>query len=223
MTLVMILGVCRLQYLNLKSKRIMLEDEEKNARLSGVRSTGLRVRRDNDIPFGVRAIESGIEVDGIWISRPTTPINQASASVSALATHEQQGKDKEKEVEGHDLLDPGLTAASPHLTPNDYRPRQPSTLRKGVSGDSDVLGSMDTYAVTLEQEQHGTGHRSPQYSRPNRDYSPSTGSSSCNSRTPDCFGDSRTNSISGFSGEYSDVMSAPPRTFAPGPQSRTLI
>ncbi|MCJ1314631.1 hypothetical protein MMC25_008313 [Agyrium rufum] len=30
--------------------------------------------RLNDVPFGVRAIESGIEVEGVWISRSNTPV-----------------------------------------------------------------------------------------------------------------------------------------------------
>ncbi|KAI9761399.1 MAG: hypothetical protein M4579_001049 [Chaenotheca gracillima] len=29
----------------------------------------------SEIPFGIRAIESGIEIDGVWISRPGTPVN----------------------------------------------------------------------------------------------------------------------------------------------------
>lgn len=35
----------------------------------------VRRKKGNDIPFGVRAIESGIEVDGVWISRSNTPAN----------------------------------------------------------------------------------------------------------------------------------------------------
>ncbi|KAF9695946.1 hypothetical protein EKO04_006188 [Ascochyta lentis] len=35
----------------------------------------------DDIPFGVRAIESGIEVDGVWISRTNTPVGSSRASV----------------------------------------------------------------------------------------------------------------------------------------------
>lgn len=34
-----------------------------------------------DIPFGVRAIESGIEVDGVWISRSNTPVGSSRASI----------------------------------------------------------------------------------------------------------------------------------------------
>lgn len=36
-------------------------------------SESVRQRRAREIPFGVRAIESGIEVDGVWISRSNTP------------------------------------------------------------------------------------------------------------------------------------------------------
>jgi len=34
-----------------------------------------------DIPFGIRAIESGIEVDGVWISRSNTPVGSSRASI----------------------------------------------------------------------------------------------------------------------------------------------
>lgn len=34
-----------------------------------------------EIPFGVRAIESGIEVDGVWISRSNTPVGSSRASI----------------------------------------------------------------------------------------------------------------------------------------------
>ncbi|KAI4235835.1 MAG: hypothetical protein LQ349_002900 [Xanthoria aureola] len=44
-----------------------------------------RRRKGNDIPFGVRAIESGIEVDGVWISRSNTPANSSPGS-PALST-----------------------------------------------------------------------------------------------------------------------------------------
>lgn len=33
----------------------------------------VRRRKGPDVPFGIRAIESGIEVDGVWISRSNTP------------------------------------------------------------------------------------------------------------------------------------------------------
>ena len=35
----------------------------------------------NEIPFGIRAIQSGIEVDGVWISRTNTPAGSSRASL----------------------------------------------------------------------------------------------------------------------------------------------
>lgn len=36
-----------------------------------------------DVPFGIRAIESGIEVDGVWISRSTTPLTLPNSRQSS--------------------------------------------------------------------------------------------------------------------------------------------
>lgn len=247
--MVVILGICRLHYLNWKSKRIMLEDEEKKTRLTEVRRTGLRVRRDNDIPFGVRAIESGIEVDGIWISRPTTPATPTDkrfASLSTLVTDDVQGKGKD--VEGSDLIDTSTPTGSPHLTPNDYyRPRQPSQLRNGGNSDSAMPSLegqnrvVETYVPQQSQQRrpgppsqrtsgsseneqsHSPVFQTPQYQRPARDYSPSMTSSRGNVRTPDPFNaGSRNNSLSGYQTlEYTDNgMAQPARTFVPGQQAR---
>lgn len=38
--------------------------------------------KGEDIPFGIRAIESGIEVDGVWISRSNTPVGSSRSSVT---------------------------------------------------------------------------------------------------------------------------------------------
>ncbi|XP_014555372.1 hypothetical protein COCVIDRAFT_38872 [Bipolaris victoriae FI3] len=35
----------------------------------------------DEIPFGIRAIQSGIEVDGVWISRSNTPVGSSRASI----------------------------------------------------------------------------------------------------------------------------------------------
>lgn len=35
-----------------------------------------------DVPFGIRAIESGIEIDGVWISRSNTPVGSSRTSLS---------------------------------------------------------------------------------------------------------------------------------------------
>jgi hypothetical protein len=37
----------------------------------------------DEIPFGIRAIQSGIEVDGVWISRTNTPVGSSRASIAS--------------------------------------------------------------------------------------------------------------------------------------------
>jgi hypothetical protein len=51
-------------------------DEEKRTRIEALRRSGQIVesRKSHDIPFGVRAIQSGIQVDGIWISNGSSPV-----------------------------------------------------------------------------------------------------------------------------------------------------
>lgn len=46
----------------------------------------VRRGRAADIPFGVRAIESGIEVEGVWISRGNSPATSAPGSPTGSAT-----------------------------------------------------------------------------------------------------------------------------------------
>ncbi|KAL8913191.1 MAG: hypothetical protein Q9171_001985 [Xanthocarpia ochracea] len=47
-----------------------------------------RRKKGNDVPFGVRAIESGIEVDGVWISRSNTPATSTPGSPALSALKE---------------------------------------------------------------------------------------------------------------------------------------
>ena len=42
-------------------------------------------KQDPDIPFGVRAIESGVEVEGVWISRGTSPASTPPGGHSPAA------------------------------------------------------------------------------------------------------------------------------------------
>ncbi len=50
-------------------------DEEKRMRIQELRKSGplVETAKSHEIPFGVRAIQSGIQVDGIWQSNPATP------------------------------------------------------------------------------------------------------------------------------------------------------
>ena len=49
-----------------------------------------RRERKNDVPFGVRAIQSGIEVDGVWISRGNTPVPGSPVSLATRSPQRPQ-------------------------------------------------------------------------------------------------------------------------------------
>ena len=54
------------------------------------RAMSTRRERKNDVPFGVRAIQSGIEVDGVWISRGNTPLPGSPVSLATRSPPKQQ-------------------------------------------------------------------------------------------------------------------------------------
>ncbi|KAI2616406.1 hypothetical protein GGS26DRAFT_596825 [Hypomontagnella submonticulosa] len=102
---VFIAGLIKLWWLSRYLKKHTILDLEKRARQLEMQKSGLPAVKRVDIPFGVRAIQSGIEVDGIWISRPGTPIevgpsSPSFASSSTLDT-ESKSKGKEKELATH--------------------------------------------------------------------------------------------------------------------------
>ncbi|KAJ4367488.1 hypothetical protein N0V83_007071 [Neocucurbitaria cava] len=43
--------------------------------------TAVSTETKDEIPFGIRAIQSGIEIDGVWISRSNTPVGSSRASI----------------------------------------------------------------------------------------------------------------------------------------------
>lgn len=93
-------GLVKLWWTNRIVRKQEILDQEKKARIDDMRSTGLRPTSSkraaaSSIPFGVRAIQSGVQVDGIWISRPATPtettkLTSAMTLVNNLDADQQQ-------------------------------------------------------------------------------------------------------------------------------------
>ncbi|RAL65255.1 hypothetical protein DID88_001361 [Monilinia fructigena] len=69
-------GYIKLLWTNRIVARQEIIDEEKRVKIQELRQNGqfVETRKEVDIPFGVRAIQSGIQVDGIWISGTNTPV-----------------------------------------------------------------------------------------------------------------------------------------------------
>ncbi|KAK8028050.1 hypothetical protein PG991_005106 [Apiospora marii] len=100
-----------------------------------MRKSGLPVGKKADIPFGVRAIQSGIQVDGIWISRPGTP------NSGTLATSMTLGGDSDDEPKGKEK------AMSPKIaTPSPGQSQRPSpTASTFEQAHSPTLDPQSTY------------------------------------------------------------------------------
>ncbi|KAI1180515.1 hypothetical protein F4777DRAFT_250481 [Nemania sp. FL0916] len=105
---VFFIGWAKLWWMQRLLKKYALLDEEKKARQTELRRSGLPAGRKVDIPFGVRAIQSGVEVDGIWISRPGTPMEVRSSSQVSATTLNLDGdsrpEDKGKAIAGGGIL-----------------------------------------------------------------------------------------------------------------------
>ncbi|KAJ4421675.1 hypothetical protein N0V85_000060 [Neurospora sp. IMI 360204] len=97
-------GLVKLWWTNRIVRKQEILDEEKKARIDDMRSTGLRPTSSkraaaSTIPFGVRAIQSGVQVDGIWISGPATPTETTKLTSAATLVNldaEQQRREKTK-------------------------------------------------------------------------------------------------------------------------------
>ncbi|EAT85622.2 hypothetical protein SNOG_06971 [Parastagonospora nodorum SN15] len=83
------LGLLKLWYDTNKLKKYSKVDKGKRAvtpeMLEAQPVTAISVETKDDVPFGIRAIQSGIEVDGVWISRTNTPAGSSRNSISEVA------------------------------------------------------------------------------------------------------------------------------------------
>ncbi|KAI1436596.1 hypothetical protein GGR50DRAFT_196790 [Xylaria sp. CBS 124048] len=140
---VFIIGWIKLWWSQRLLKKYALLDEEKRLRQSELRKSGLPAGRRVDIPFGVRAIQSGVEVEGIWISRPVSPVeartpSKASSTASDMENEQpRQTEDKGKGVqvqrpnqnsEAERLV--GLPRFSPTVSTFDQNVRQDMSMRR---------------------------------------------------------------------------------------------
>ena len=177
---VIILGIIRVAYLHWKLRKYTKIAETENARKREMEhraSVKARKAREVRVPFGVRAIESGIEVDGVWISRSNTPdtVRQGSPSSSMLdmskarepsdhpSADEMPKLEMPQPTRGRARLDlprdhQDRTSTSPEAGSRGrptYQPKRSSGLRYSNSQDAVDL-------VTLSSLHHGLPNTSDQ-------------------------------------------------------------
>lgn len=80
--MVLLIGFGKVLYSRWRLRKYTALVAAKEAHRQEMQRVGSTRRRHKgtDVPFGIRAIESGIEVDGVWISRSNTPAPSAPAS-----------------------------------------------------------------------------------------------------------------------------------------------
>ncbi|KAK4178828.1 hypothetical protein QBC36DRAFT_323822 [Triangularia setosa] len=136
-------GLIKLWWNNRLVNKQELLDEEKRLRVEEMRRSGLDTKRTNDIPFGVRAIQGGVEVDGIWISRPASQDDPAATKLVSSS-----------------LTDTSQSSAPPLVSQSSLESQRP--LLQTLSGmNEDTLRSLeghgsrrphDTYIPTSGQQ-----------------------------------------------------------------------
>jgi hypothetical protein len=157
-------GLLKLWWAERRSKKHAIVDEEKRRTIEELRKTGQLVERKRppEVPFGVRAIESGIEVDGIWISKSATPVSESLRAARAADSSNNSsgmssyagtiGSDVSRagsftrtplapirgswtETDNQKLADTASTWSTPISSRLDHRPRRSSQLRFSSYGD----------------------------------------------------------------------------------------
>ncbi|AEO65720.1 uncharacterized protein THITE_2113018 [Thermothielavioides terrestris NRRL 8126] len=129
-------GLCKLWWNNRLMKKQEALDKEKRARLEEMRKAGLPAKRANNVPFGVRAIQSGVEVDGIWISRPAS-LNEGASAKLASSTTLVVGRDSDSQKKGREYSeDEKSVPVSTTSLGTKQSPSAASVLQKVTDSDS---------------------------------------------------------------------------------------
>ncbi|KAK4158168.1 hypothetical protein C8A00DRAFT_11044 [Chaetomidium leptoderma] len=150
-TAVFCAGLGKLWWNNRLMKKREVLDEEKRARVEEMRKTGLPIKRVNPIPFGVRAIQGGVEVDGIWISRPAS-LNEPGenrASPTPLAGRYSDSPQKERDCSGDER---SAVVTTTSLGGSKQSPSAASIFQKLT--DTDSVESAQSAARPVSQFAH---------------------------------------------------------------------
>ncbi|KAK0612965.1 hypothetical protein B0T17DRAFT_499066 [Bombardia bombarda] len=126
---VFLAGLVKLWWINRLMKKQEILDEEKRARMQEMGRTGIPAKRVNDIPFGVRAIQKGVEVDGIWVSRPASP-NDATTDKAAVSATTFEALDRDSQRKKKELSEDPKSAATSGTKSQRATPRYSSA--KGI-------------------------------------------------------------------------------------------
>ncbi|KAF2276090.1 uncharacterized protein EI97DRAFT_48757 [Westerdykella ornata] len=79
------IGLAKLQYDKIKLRKYTKVEKGKQTQTPEMlEAQPISEEPKDEVPFGIRAIESGIEVDGVWISRSNTPVASSRSSMTEV-------------------------------------------------------------------------------------------------------------------------------------------
>ena len=125
------------------------------------RSGNMVQLKGEEVPFGIRAIESGIEVEGVWVSRQATPI-KSSLLAGRSSTPSPPSGSSSSELSPTRVLFAATSEISIAM-PRSIHPEQssatdrPRTLSSAILDDS--LQHSHAGSVTPDNERCGPWHR----------------------------------------------------------------
>ncbi|KAL0261030.1 hypothetical protein SLS55_004722 [Diplodia seriata] len=119
-----------------------------------------RRKSGDDIPFGIRAIQSGIEVDGIWISGTNTPV-PGSPTQSAQDKPEASGSNS-RPISTLDIPGPAMAGPSSGSSSRPSSRGPPSSsFDRAVSAERITNHSRDSSPGSTASGQRARAHRPP--------------------------------------------------------------
>ena len=165
-------------------------DEEKRARHLELRYCGMTAQGLDKIPFGVRALQSGIEVDGIWICQQEDQIQDISklSSSTTLAGDSSESSKRDRwtvstrrgkqnsTFHSHDR------SSSITMDHENSPPRYPPTIDAIIASSTSKETRMEQQAPPMKYVTKDSGQRSytptgfiPHMSTPDSSHSPARG------------------------------------------------
>lgn len=171
-----------------KHVRILKEQQAEQAKLLQTHPSIRERRRKSQVPFGVRAIQSGIEVEGVWISRPNSVFNSPSTTTpsSPMALQPKQSlgdklaaavREKEREDEYNNMTvataarqleaqTAGGRMVSPRATSDPFRDGTTPSERSGRSETGEVESYYNRRSIGTGNAYRDMPHEEAGYAAP---------------------------------------------------------
>lgn len=127
---VFIVGLIKSWWTGRMMKKQEKLDAEKRARSEELRKSGISTKRGHDVPFGVRALQSGIEVEGIWICDPKS---ESSSNLLAGMESDSQRNGGQRYSDYDDGKMPSAKAAHSPNGSISQRPADAASIHSGRS------------------------------------------------------------------------------------------